>query len=264
MAASWALVIAAADPGTAASQPLSVFALFTAVWSIYLFDRLYDARHLRSAEETPLRHRFAREHGTILRGFLALSTLLALASAPFLSRSVLAGGLALAGLTAAYYAGFRFGHRTRRGAVRGAGKEITIALVFTLGIFVSLAPLAPDLPNLLTGCALFLLFLGNCLRIAAAESRYDRKHDPAGFLPPTGAWIPRLPALLPLAALAISLYLISATPRSPVGSALLVTTALSFAVNRSTKIPAGWVQPLADLALFAPPLLLLAIRGIRV
>lgn len=130
--------------------------------------------------------------------------------------------------------------------------------MFTLGIFVSLAPFTTDLPNLLTGSGIFLLLLGNCLRIAAAESRYDRKSDASGFLSPRGTWIPRLPALLPLATFTISLYLISTTRLFPVGIALLVTAAVSFTVNRNTKIPVGWVQPLTDLSLFVPPLLLLA------
>ena len=258
---AWALVVGSLRT----DLPIPVYpivALFSAIWAIYLFDRLYDTKGLVIDKTTPQRHRFTAKFRTLLIGLLFVAVGVAAGSFPFLPSAVVWGGSVIAAATAAYYIVFRFFRRLLPRLATGPWKELTIAACFTAGIFLSVPPLRATANGMLLAAALTSLFLANCLRISLAEADYDRDHDPAGFFSSSRHRSSKAVILLPLFALLIAIYLILQNDVSPVGISVLSTSVICLLINRSQKIPRHLVQAFADLSLLIPPLVVLGIQFI--
>lgn len=235
--------------------------LFTCIWAIYLFDRLYDARFLRREETNlPSRHQFTLRHRRLLILLLTLAVLLGAVCLPFLSRRVLIFALGLGMVTAVYYLRFRFLSRSMHPSVLPS-KELTIACSFVIGIFACLFPIHSIVEGVLIALSLGLLFFGNCLKIASAESAHDREHDPAGFYTQRrGRWSETLLVSLPILAAFLSLPLFSNNPF--IAIAILATALTSATVNHTKKLPVLYLPALADLALIVPPFLFILLRDL--
>lgn len=261
VAIAWALVAHSLREDPLIS-PHPFTALFAAVWAIYLFDRLYDTRNLVMQEDTPLRHGFTARFRILFVVLLIVASGLAISSFPFLSTPIVRGGGILAGATAAYYIVFRFFRRFPDHFLMGPWKELTIALCFSVGIFLSVFPLPFTVVTGCLGLAMSSLFFGNCLRISLAEAGYDNRHDPAGFFSSSVRRHSRAIVLPPAFAFVISVYLILRGEVLPVGLSILSTSILCFFINLNRRIPEQLVQALADLSLLIPPLAVLGLEFI--
>ncbi|WP_152426440.1 hypothetical protein [Cesiribacter andamanensis] len=148
---------------------LAVLALMLAVWVIYTFDHLSDARKLKTAAAT-YRHRFHQQHYRLLCRLLLLAVALGLGLASQLPESVLRWGLVCTALVGVYFwllqvYAFRY-------------KELLVSACYTLGVF--LAPLSlvshPLTPiQLLLIPQIFLLALSNLLIFSYFEYQTDRQ-----------------------------------------------------------------------------------------
>lgn len=104
------------------------FILPAAVWVIYTADHLLDAKKI-GKEIVNARHKFHREHFTVLAILAAIVALGCLIAAPlYLSDLVLQGGLFLC-LLAALHLALAFWGKIR------IGKEISVAVVYSLGVW---------------------------------------------------------------------------------------------------------------------------------
>tara|TARA_R110000850_G_scaffold87602_8_gene188295 strand:- start:7650 stop:8447 length:798 start_codon:yes stop_codon:yes gene_type:complete len=157
--------------------------LFFGVWSLYLFDRIHDSFHVEISTNTPLRHQFGLKHRVSLI-FVAIgaAVIAALLLAQIDDHQFFSRGFFIAAITAGYFAVFRFLKRSQaRQSPKFPGKEVTIALCFTAGIFLcsETSPFQNSAGVLSLG--LVFLFLANCLTISQAESDFDRSHDSQAF-----------------------------------------------------------------------------------
>ncbi|MDF1656116.1 MAG: hypothetical protein P1U58_00810 [Verrucomicrobiales bacterium] len=261
VAAAWALVVSSLREGPLDS-PYPVVALFSAVWAVYLFDRLYDTRRLAIEKHMPMRHKFTVRFRSLILTLLVIALSLALLSYPFLPVIMKQGGAILAGLTLGYYVVFRFFRRFSGQFLRGPWKELTIALCFTSGIFLSVFPIEASAEALLLGVAMTSLFFANCFRISMAEADYDKFHDPAGFFAFSCRRSSRTVVVLPTLAFVISLYLILSGEVIPIGFCILGTSLICFVINSTRRISDSFVQAFADLALLIFPLTVLALQFI--
>lgn len=183
----WAFVLAdSRGDGPGAMRAAEVVALFAAVWSIYLGDRLHDARRAgrRGADENgasiPLRHAWARQHPRILAISLGVALLAGIVVMPFLSDATWSAAGVVAVATAAYFFLFRGGWRAA-GQSGLLVKELAIALCFTAGAAIAASPASIatiPLPYLIS---LVFLVLGNCLLISRVEAAHDAREDPAAY-----------------------------------------------------------------------------------
>ncbi|MEM7601263.1 MAG: hypothetical protein AAF357_07575 [Verrucomicrobiota bacterium] len=236
--------------------------LFTSIWSIYLFDRLYDTRDFKPTEETPWRHSFTARHR---RGFFLLLTLSSIATAVTLlliPPHIWIGGALLGTVTVIYYLLFRFFHSDSNPRHRWPWKEFFIATCFSGGVLLCSPGLGSELMTALLGLSLASLFFCNCLMISKAEASFDQQHDSAGFYSSGGSSRSKTLVILPFSVLLLAIYLLAFTSLVLLGAALLVTSFVYLLMILSQKISDRWVQPLSDLTLVAAPLGVLAIHWV--
>ncbi len=255
------LVLRAAIPDTS-DAVASVLALFSSVWSVYLFDRLYDVRRLTLEQNTPARHCFTVRNRKLIALLLVFSIASLFATLPCLSKPIWIGGAVLALTTSLYYAAFRFSKLQKDSHATGPWKEIMIALCFTGGVILCCLPLSPESGLYFTAFSLTLLFLSNCLMISKAESEYDRHHDPTGFFSSRSGTITLLPLVLPGIAAGGSLYIMLNPDLRLAGVAILLSALASLWINRPGAVPRFMTQAMADLALLIPPAVVLVIHGV--
>lgn len=99
-----------------------------AVWVIYTADHLLDAKKI-GKEIVNARHKFHREHFTLLATLASIVAVCCLIAAPlYLSDIVLQGGLLLC-LLAALHLALAFWGKIR------IGKEISVAVIYSLGVW---------------------------------------------------------------------------------------------------------------------------------
>lgn len=257
VAVIWVLTLRTFPNGNSLSVA-AIAGLGFCIWGIYLFDRLFDVRAESIGAEDPSRHRFTSEHTRLVIVLLGCALVGSLACARFVPGSILLGGGILAGFTVLYYLAFRFLQKPFSFLTAIPAKEITIAGSFVAGIFLCLWPVECLIVSAASATALFLLFLGNCLRIAFAESDRDSRSDSSGYYArSTRGGIVTLLAL-PLIALFLSLAVLFI--EAWIGAALVLTSAASLYLNSSRRIPNHLVQALADLALLFPPAIVLGVQ----
>jgi hypothetical protein len=171
-------------------RPAGRLVLGLTVWAIYLFDRLLDARHPPSVNggDEAARHRYYR------RRFKPMTALLAAVVAAdacisifWLRPAILRSGLIpLAGVLA-YLAIF---HRWSQSLK--IPKEISAAVLFTAGTFLTAWTTIPCLSLVWPAVAFFVLCLANMIAIEAWEWRELRNESPALHpLHPLTHWLAR-------------------------------------------------------------------------
>ncbi|MCB1202659.1 MAG: hypothetical protein KDN18_00250 [Verrucomicrobiae bacterium] len=238
-------------------------ALFFAVWSIYLGDRLLDARrgdarrgdardNIRRESDAgsveppallPDRHAWARQHRGLLVSLLFVALAGGLATLPFLESEVIRSGVLTAFATATYFTVFRFLHHAP-GFFSLPFKESAVAACFSAGATVAATSGHPfAIPPLLL-VSHFLLVLGNCLLISRAEAAYDRIEDPAAFFAEPGKRHFLPPLVLSVSLVASLALLVPATSRTA-ATALVLCTSLTL-ILASRKALSAPTQPLAD------------------
>jgi hypothetical protein len=143
------------------------------VWSIYLLDRLLDARKPFSQAEA-LGHSYYRRHFKPMAAlFSAVAVSGAIVALGFLRRAVLRDGLiALAGVLI-YLAAFHFAGRALK-----IPKEIAAAILFTAGTFLAAWASLPCLSLAWAALAFFILCLANIVAIEAWEWRELASAEP--------------------------------------------------------------------------------------
>jgi hypothetical protein len=136
------------------------------VWSIYLLDRLLDARKPAAARE-PARHRYYRRHAKLMTALLGVVLAADAAIAiVWLRPTVLREGLIpLAGVVI-YLAAFHISGKTVK-----IPKEIAAALLFTVGTFLTAWAALPRPSLAWPAVAFFFLCLANIIAIEAWEWR---------------------------------------------------------------------------------------------
>ncbi len=169
---------------TGAEVPGVVFwALFLAVWFIYILDRLFDARKISTAAVNP-RHHFYQEHHAKMLRLLLFVGLAGLSLLMFLPVPVLIYGVVLMGSCLLYLLWVFFSSRS-------LPKEVVIAVLYTAGI--SLAPLAmlersmEAMDMLLMGEILLIAFI-NLVLFSRHEMNYDIRDGQESFIT---RWSPR-------------------------------------------------------------------------
>jgi hypothetical protein len=166
-------------------RPAGSLVLGLTVWTIYLSDRLLDARKPASASE-PARHRFYRRHWKIMTTLLAIVSLAdALLATRFLRPVVFDDGLiAIAGVLM-YLAVVHASGRTL------FPKEVATAFLFTAGTFLIVWATLPRTVLLWPALAFFTLCLANLIAIKSWESRELRLHPVTRWLARTYLlWVP--------------------------------------------------------------------------
>lgn len=246
VALGWAVLIGRENGAPhSATAPL---ALFLAVWTIYLADRLSDALRSENPEDLPPRHRFAKRNwrGLTALAFILIAILLSV-FAPRLEREVYLEGAALGLLAVIYFLAFR----VWRTPSRFPAKEFIIGLSFALGALVAADQFNLTAPTILIGIALTAIFLANCLAISLAESDYDSVSDPAAHFAqrPGSAKLPT--ALLIVSVLgSVGLFFLHGfqkTAASIVAGALFTAILIFRSGHESDHF-----QPIADAILLVP------------
>lgn len=245
---AWCLSETESGPLAGGSFPwIPALALFFAVWSIYLGDRLLDAR--RGLDRPPVppallpdRHDWARRHRGLLLSLLVAALAGGSATLPFLDSAVLKSGALTTLATVVYFAVFRFLCRGP-GSVPLPFKETAVAACFTAGASIAATSGHPfSIPPQLLA-ALALLVLGNCLLISSVESDYDRIEDPAAFF--AGGRKGRLlPPTILIASLSVALFT-GGPGAAPAALVLCTTLTLILAFSRRGTHPSR-TQALAD------------------
>jgi hypothetical protein len=156
-------------------------ALGLTVWSIYLLDRLLDARQPRTLDE-PARHRFYRGHSRLMGAVLAVVlTADACIAILWLRPAILRDGLIpLAGVLV-YLAAFHLGGQSLK-----IPKEIAAATLFTAGTFLTAWTTIPCPSLAWPAVAFFTLCLANMIAVEAWEGRELRAP-----LHPVTRWLAR-------------------------------------------------------------------------
>ncbi len=135
---------------TVVGAPISVTVFVTlgiAVWLIYTADHLWDAYRINHIPHTD-RHRFHQQHFQTMLKVFGLMSLLGVISLFYLPQAILRSGILLLIGVAVYFLIFQF---TR--LKRYLPKEVTAALLYTTGIFLSTLAQLSNYP-----LELFLLF----------------------------------------------------------------------------------------------------------
>lgn len=238
---------------TPVEWPVTV-ALFAAVWSIYLADRLIDTRHQQDLISATARHRFARRHQKGLLAAMVMSLVVGgWLAATRLEVGLLRGGMILAGAVALYFGGFV---RLFKGWRPLPAKEVVCGFVFAVGCALGVAGVRGDWMNALPAVALFGgLCAFNCLAISAWEKGADRVNDCAA----ASRWWRRLDADLPW--LGVTLMVLSYVAfKESIGGGLLVAvfvSSLALTILHLARRCVPWLSPrlrrvLADAVLLAP------------
>jgi putative effector of murein hydrolase LrgA (UPF0299 family) len=179
-------------------RPSGRLVLGLTVWAIYLLDRLLDVRKPEALHE-PARHRYYRRHWKLMTALLAIVLAVdSLIAVLWLHPAILRDGLIpLAGVLVYLVAFHISGHSLR------IPKEVTAAILFTAGTFLTAWATLPC-PNLAWGAlAFFILCLANIIAIEAWEWR----ELPAAAPHPCTRWLAQtylfwVPAVVIVCALA--------------------------------------------------------------
>lgn len=156
----------------AAPTSAESFALFFAVWAVYLADRLLDARAMQflPASDLPYRHRIAREYwrgGLVALGF---SVAAGVGCAFFLSPKTLIAGSVMGLVVGIYLVVNQWAGRST--AWRWV-KEAVIATLFAAGCGLSAVGTIPVFPWIAGVAGLAAVGWVNCLQIASLECAFD-------------------------------------------------------------------------------------------
>jgi hypothetical protein len=269
VAALWTLGFACA---AGVRLPLWIPALVgLGTWTIYIADRLLDARSaLASSQPSRLRHRhrFHWRHRRLFTSLAVASALAALAIVlAYVSGPARARGTALGIATIAYFSGVharrnpgsRLGWLPTPGMILGRlpfnqiGNELLVAAIFTCGCMLPVWPRAALLPaplwplTLVAACFMLLVWL-NYHAIGRWEAGAPAEH------------IARAGFILALIGLAIAALLLISHPRPALFIASAAGSAFLLALlnrNRRTLTPLA-LRASADLALVFPSVLLVA------
>lgn len=166
----------------------SSLGLFSAVWSIYLFDRIYDASLRKGGDcsARPLRHAWALRHRKLLGTLLGIAlAALTYSGVRLAGRDILEKALFVGIAAVAYFVLFLFLKIPSRGVL--PLKEIMIGSCFAGGVYVGSAGSVSvgeyyidyAMPVIICGSA--ILFTWNCLLIGKSEQEFDRTTDPSSF-----------------------------------------------------------------------------------
>lgn len=249
----WALAIARSVQ--VHLEPWIAFLLAIVTWTVYVLDRVLDARSaVRSHTPAVLRerHHFHWRHRRI---FLPLATCTAAGAVVLIvklvPREAQQHDSLIAAAALAYFSGVHTGARLPRWIHRICSKEMLVGTLFAVGCAApTLARLSPDAsawPVILSLASLALLAWLNCASISNWESQTSSKTIPAatvGFA---------------IAGLAIALFL---PPSQAPTSALLSSTASSALLLRALhshrdRLTPVTLRALADLVLLIPAVLLI-------
>lgn len=143
-------------------------ALFCSVWFIYLLDRLFDAKKIRTPAANP-RHLFYQRNHTALCLLLVLAGLTGLCTIPFLPIPVLIFGVVLMGLCLLYLLWVYLSDRQ-------LPKEVLIATLYTVGVLLAPGLLQSDSEEAVSWLifpAIFLIAFINLLLFSKLEEQYD-------------------------------------------------------------------------------------------
>lgn len=224
--------------------------IFLAVWSVYVGDRILDARSgLRAGDPERLRerHLFHWRHRRI---FLPLASLAAVAAAVLIFELMpVTTRQRDSFLAAASFLYFTRVH-TRGSTTPLISKEFLVGLLFTIGCVLPAWSRAASPVALLAPALLFILLAWlNCHAIERWESA-DRFHAPQS--------IASLATILALAGIVLTTALSVAQPRAAALASCASLSALLFAFLdwRRHHIPAISLRAMADLVLLTPVLLL--------
>jgi len=176
VAISWSTAIEFLRLGSIES-PFPHIALFFAVWTIYLFDRLYDSRPGLSQQRESLRHQFAARNRGILffLFFTAIATCTFMHLSGVIHRAFLQWGILISVPVILYFVFFRF-FKTALKSSCIPMKEITIGMCFASGTCLASGAIFPA-----QFFPLGILFTLNCLIISRSEADEDSCSDPAAF-----------------------------------------------------------------------------------
>lgn len=203
--------------------------LFSAVWLVYLVDRLLDARRL--AADAADRHRFAARHARRLTALAVLVFAVGATSASLLPVQYLLVGLAVVVAVATYLGAVHF---MPPGWVKHGAKELLVGVVFALGVGVPLYVSSPPDRWWAAVLAFGLLCWWNCRLIDRWEVQ-----------PSAGRTVGRLIGLAAVAVSALSL--------GPVLIATTATAGLLLAVDLTVpRIGVRLARVLADAVLLTP------------
>ena len=166
-------------------RPAGRLALGLTVWAIYLLDRLLDARRPPPLTE-PARHRYYRRHSKLMAAlFTAVVTADALIAILWLRPAVLRDGSLLSAAVLVYLGAFH---------ISGLGfkpsKEISAAMLFTAGTFLTAWTTIPGSSLAWPAVAFFALCLANMVAIEAWEWR-ELPNKSLATLHPCTRWLAR-------------------------------------------------------------------------
>ncbi len=259
----WAALFARAS---GAKLPASeAIALVLSVWVIYTSDRLLDGWTARNCAGLQFRHLFCDRHRFVLGASVVAASglVLWLMTANSLAVEEIAG-IKLGVIVVLYMAAIH-ASRSRLGWV--LSKEISVGLLFTLGVTLPLwsrsvrFPWHEFLPWTFFGLLCFL----NCLSIEFWENHRESsgwKQRPHPLVRWAAPRIDALAAALAVAALAACFLQQAAGTSQPALLAMCAAALLLLFLNLlRSKLSAAALRVLADLALFAPALAALLIRG---
>jgi hypothetical protein len=236
----------------------------SAVWLLYVADRLLVARHLAN---DPLqrhglepRHLFHHRHRTSFITAVALVSITLATLVPRISSEAMHLYVMLGGLVIGY---FILIHAT--GRAHRLPKEIAVGVFFSAATFIPTVARRPDLRLDLLPPAILLAALCslNCLFIYSWEHPTHNQHSQSEAPHPITrlalAWLPHLTAALTLTATVIAKFDHHAPAALAAACALSALCLLVIHHYRST-ISRTTLRAAADLALLTPLLLLGSLR----
>lgn len=236
--------------------------MFLAVWTLYVADRLLDARHLfhnpLHTGELEHRHHFHHRYRTLFLAAVLVASIALAFLLPRIPPEAIRLYLILGGLLIGY---FVLIHATSHASHR-LPKELAVGLFFSAAIFIPTVARRPDLrlPLLLPALLFAALCSLNCLFIYAWE--HDTNTNPFALdlaHPATRLalrYLKPLAALLAAACTALTLFSTSA-PRALPAACALAALALLLIDELRRHVSPLTLRAAADLALLTPILFLL-------
>lgn len=189
------------------------FALFGAVWAIYLVDHLNDTS---SGKVTTERRRFHLKYAFLLRILIVISFIIGVTSAVFLHHHIILTGVMLGGICGMYLSLAQWlGKRWM--------KELAIAACYSLGVM--LVPLATqpfEYSQASIFIQIFLLAFLNLITFSIYEENEDRKEGFPSIATEIGKEKSTRIAYLMICALIVSLSILR--PFGPFSAFILVGT----------------------------------------
>jgi len=255
VAGAWALLFARVS-GIEVSLS-TIGALVLAVWLIYVADRLFDG--WRATDETALkeRHRFCQRHQTVLCAAAGLGAIAGVWLARYgLDFDDLKAGLLLGGIVGIYLLCVHLGGEA---TAHIFPKEFAVGLIFAAGTTLPVWSQPRGFSwNEMSAWVMFAaLCVLNCVAIECWENP-SVAGEQSAIVPWASGRIGWLAAGLTVLSLAaVFLFRISAAAGAAVALAALLTLALHLMRRR---LSGDAIRVLADAALLAPALLMLAAR----